>query len=303
MQSENHEDGKANGLRQKELGEACAECQTSHWPLKAYDNLTFLNCPDARILRVLAEFIEPESRFKRMGVNSTIVFFGSARTLPEDVAKQKLDEVEARMAAAEETDHALQTEHEHAVRAMHMAKYYEDAAALAERLTKWSQVLPPAQQFRICSGGGPGIMEAANRGAANAGGLSIGLNISLPFEQNPNPYITRDLEFEFHYFFIRKFWFSYLARALVVFPGGFGTVDELFEILTLIQTRKIGRSLPVIIYGSDYWHEILNFDAMVKWGMVSSEDLSLFKFCDDVDTAFECLRDALNEHPINKRWH
>ena len=302
MQTNNHSGENGGCLNKKDWGKACAECQNSHWPLKAYDNLTFLNCPDARILRVLAEFIEPESRFKRMGVTSTVVFFGSARTLPEDVAKQRLDEVETRMAAATGPNDALQAEHARAMRALQMAKYYEDASALAERLTRWSQMQPPAQQFRICSGGGPGVMEAANRGAANAGGLSVGLNISLPFEQNPNPYITRDLEFEFHYFFIRKFWFSYLARALVAFPGGFGTADELFEILTLIQTRKITRPLPVVIYGSDYWREILNFDAMVEWGMVSPEDLNLFKFCDDVDTAFEYLCEALSEHPVNKRW-
>ena len=177
-----------------------------------------------------------------------------------------------------------------------MARYYDDAVTLAERLTKWSKGIPERKRrFVVCSGGGPGIMEAANRGAAQAGGYSIGLNISLPFEQMPNPYQTRELSFEFHYFFIRKFWFVYLAKALVVFPGGFGTLDELFEILTLVQTRKTAKKIPIVLYGEEFWKEVVRFDSLVKWGTISREDLDLFHFANNVDTAFEYIRDELTK--------
>ena len=264
-------------------------------PEKAYKNARFLNSASARTVRVLCEFLEPESRFRKHRVRSTIVFFGSARTVPPDTAKENLQKVRGRL-RREKTPELRQAE-ARAKRAVEMARYYADAAALAEKLTRWSMALPKAgNRFVICSGGGPGIMEAANRGAANAGGLSIGLNISLPMEQHPNPYLTRELSFEFHYFFMRKFWFVYLARALVVFPGGFGTFDELFTLLTLVQTGKTSRSVPVILYGRRYWNDILDFDAMVKWGVIKPADLDLFRFFDDVDPAFQYLTEALAPH-------
>jgi len=188
----------------------------------------------------------------------------------------------------------LKEKFEQAQRGLIMSRYYEDAALLAEKLTRWSlSIENPAKRFYICSGGGPGIMEAANRGAQNAGGPSIGLNISLPFEQTPNPFQTRELSFEFHYFFVRKYWFFYLGKALVIFPGGFGTMDELFELLTLVQTQKTKKYMPIILYGSEYWNELINFNALVKWGTINREDLNLFHFFDDVDSAFEFLRDEL----------
>ncbi len=181
---------------------------------------------------------------------------------------------------------------------MTMSKYYDDAVRLARMITVWSKELHNgkthcSRRFIICSGGGPGIMEAANRGASEAGGYSIGMNISLPYEQEPNPYISRELMFEFHYFFVRKFWLAYMAKALIIFPGGFGTLDEMMEILTLLQTGKITKRMPIIIYGSPYWKEVLNFEAMVKWGMISPEDLDLFSFCDTPEDAFACLKAAL----------
>src|SRR5437588_2502274 len=226
----------------------------------AYLNEQFLNSPDSRALRILAEFLEPLAHFRREKIRDTVVFFGSAR-LREDGP---------------------------------MARYYDDARTLARLLTEWSvQFTNSTYRFVVCSGGGPGIMEAANRGAYDAGGPTVGLNIGLPFEQFPNPYITPELCFEFHYFFMRKFWFAYLAKALVVFPGGFGTLDELMELLTLTQTQKLAKKMTILLYGSEYWKEIINFDALVKYGMIGPEDLDLFQFADDPATALELLKPGL----------
>ncbi|MEP7156232.1 MAG: TIGR00730 family Rossman fold protein [Betaproteobacteria bacterium] len=223
----------------------------------AYKNEEFLDSDDGRPLRILAEYLQPQHAFHRQRVCDTIVFFGSAR-LSQDSP---------------------------------LGKYYEDARRLAGLVTIWSESLPAhAHRYVVCSGGGGGIMEAANRGAMEAGGKSIGLNIGLPYEQKPNPYITPELSFEFHYFFMRKLWFAYLARALVVFPGGFGTLDELTEILTLVQTKKIDRQIPIVLYGSSYWKEIINFEALARHGMISREDLALFQFADDPETALALLQ-------------
>ena len=187
-----------------------------------------------------------------------------------------------------------------------MSRYYQDAVELARMITAWSKDIYTRNQctgrrFIVCSGGGPGIMEAANRGASEAGGYSIGLNISLPFEQEPNPYISRELRFEFHYFFVRKFWLAYLAKALIIFPGGFGTLDEMMEILTLVQTGKITKSMPIILFGSSFWKEIINFQALVDWGMIKPEDLDLFTFCDTPQEAFDCLKNRLEPLSDAKR--
>jgi len=264
-------------------------------PEKAYKNIEFLNTPAAREIRVLCEFIEPRSRFRKLRVKDTVVFFGSARTSPPAEAKRRLAEAEDALAAGASSAEVLAEAQARAQRDCQMAQYYQDAMALAERLTAWSKSLQnTGHRFIVCSGGGPGIMEAANRGACKARGLSVGLNISLPMEQTPNPYQSPDLSFEFHYFFIRKFWFVYLAKALVAFPGGFGTLDELFEVLTLLQTAKTHKRIPVVVYGPDYWKEILDFDAMLKWGMIAPEDLDLFRFCATVDEAFEYLKAELS---------
>jgi uncharacterized protein (TIGR00730 family) len=264
------------------------------WPLKAYKNLDFLNSPDARTVRVLCEFLEPAARFRHLHVRNTIVFFGSTRILTREKAEQNLRQLENECSAGAGAQESLKEKIEHARRALIMSRYYEEAALLAEKLTRWSlSIENPAKRFYICSGGGPGIMEAANLGAQNADGPSIGLNISLPFEQTPNSYQTKELSFEFHYFFVRKYWFFYLGKALVIFPGGFGTMDELFELLTIVQTHKTKKYMPIILYGTEYWNELINFNAMVKWGTIKEEDLSLFRFFDDVDSAFEFLRDEL----------
>jgi len=266
----------------------------SKWPLKAYKNLDFLNSPDARTVRVLCEFLEPAARFRHLHVRNTIVFFGSTRILTREKAEQNLRQLENECSTGTGAQEGLKEKIEHARRGLIMSRYYEEAALLAEKLTRWSlSIENPAKRFYICSGGGPGIMEAANRGAQNAGGPSIGLNISLPFEQTPNSFQTKELSFEFHYFFVRKYWFFYLGKALVIFPGGFGTMDELFELLTIVQTEKTKQYMPIILYGSEYWNELINFNAMVKWGTIKEEDLRLFHFFDDVDSAFEFLRDEL----------
>ena len=263
----------------------------------AYQNQSFLNSPDGRILRILAEYQEPLSRFRREQIQDTVVFFGSARFQGRDAAKNNLTAVEKNEAkiSAQEQESNLKR----ARAAVDMARYYEDARRLAHLLTQWSIQIPARRQrFVVTTGGGPGIMEAANLGAYEAGGKSIGLNINLPFEQNPNSYITPSLNFEFHYFFMRKFWFAYLAKALVIFPGGFGTIDELFEILTLAQTDKLAKKILVVIYGSEYWHRIMNFQAFVDAGTVAPEDLNLFKFVDTPEDAFTFLRDGLTEYHL-----
>ncbi len=268
-------------------------------PQKAYKNLAFLNSPDARTIRVMCEFLEPQARLKRLNIHHTVVFFGSARTLPAPEASERLAKAKTAIEHADGDLDTLQREYILAQHAHNMSRYYEDAAALAERLTKWSLTLPqPEDRFVVCSGGGPGIMEAANRGAKRAGGESIGLNISLPHEQFPNPYQSPELAFEFHYFFIRKFWFVHLSRAIVVFPGGFGTCDEFFELVTLLQTGKAANNRSVILYGTDFWNEVVDFDAMVRWGVISPEDLNLFHLYDDVDSAFTHLKDHLSAHHL-----
>jgi uncharacterized protein (TIGR00730 family) len=263
----------------------------------AYENQPFLNSPDGRILRILAEYQEPLSRFRREQIQDTVVFFGSARFRGGAAARKNLSDAEqnrAKAPAAQQESNLKQ-----AIAAVDMARYYEDARRLAFLLTEWSIQIPARRRrFVVTTGGGPGIMEAANLGAHEAGGKSIGLNINLPFEQNPNPYITPSLNFEFHYFFMRKFWFAYLAKALVIFPGGFGTIDELFEILTLAQTDKLAKKILVVIYGSEYWHRIMNFQAFVDAGTVSPEDLNLFKFVDTPEDAFTFLRDGLTEYHL-----
>jgi uncharacterized protein (TIGR00730 family) len=263
----------------------------------AYQNEPFLNSPDGRILRILAEYQEPLSRFRREQIQDTVVFFGSARFQGADAARKNLAAVEKNAAktASPQQDNNLKR----ALAAVDMARYYEDARRLAHLLTEWSIQIPARRRrFVVTTGGGPGIMEAANLGAHEAGGKSIGLNINLPFEQNPNSYITPALNFEFHYFFMRKFWFAYLAKALVIFPGGFGTIDELFEILTLAQTDKLAKKILVVIYGSEYWHRIMNFQAFVDAGTVAAEDLNLFKFVDTPEDAFTFLRDGLTEYHL-----
>jgi uncharacterized protein (TIGR00730 family) len=231
----------------------------------AYQNEDFLNSSDARPLRILAEYLEPMSHFRRQKIRDTVVFFGSAR-LREDGP---------------------------------LGHYYEEARTLARMLTEWSDNLSNStRRFVVCSGGGPGVMEAANRGAADAHGQTIGLNIGLPFEQLPNPYITPELSFEFHYFFMRKFWFAYLAKALVVFPGGFGTLDEMMEILTLTQTQKLAKKVTVVLYGSAYWKEIINFEALLKHGMIAPEDLALFQYADEPAAAFDILKEGLLRYAL-----
>jgi uncharacterized protein (TIGR00730 family) len=263
----------------------------------AYQNPAFLNSPDGRILRILAEYQEPLARFRREQIQDTVVFFGSARFQGTEAAQNNL-------AVAKKNETNVPGElHEanlkRAAAAVDMARYYEDARRLAHLLTEWSIQIPARRRrFVVTTGGGPGIMEAANLGAHEAGGKSIGLNINLPFEQNPNSYITPSLNFEFHYFFMRKFWFAYLAKALVIFPGGFGTIDELFEILTLAQTDKLAKKILVVIYGSEYWHRIMNFQAFVDAGTISPDDLNLFKFVDSPEEAFAFLRDGLTEYHL-----
>jgi uncharacterized protein (TIGR00730 family) len=266
---------------------------------KAYENEEFLNSSDARILRILAEFLEPQGKFKKHNVADTIVFFGSARLLPRDQAVKALNKFNTldpkKVKGFAEKLRAAQ----HAVL---MSNYYEDAVKLSKRLTEWSLGFnSSSNRFIICTGGGPGIMEAANKGAKLAGGLSIGLNISIPFEQFVNKYVSPDLSFEFHYFFMRKFWFAYLAKALIVFPGGFGTMDEFFEIMTLVQTGKIKKKLLMVVYDEKYWKSIINLENLHSNGMINKEDLNLFSFCNTVDEAFNLITKHFEDNYLNDK--
>jgi uncharacterized protein (TIGR00730 family) len=263
----------------------------------AYQNEPFLNSPDGRILRMLSEYQEPLARFRREQIQDTVVFFGSARFQGHKDAAKTLATIEQNHAATAPAQ--LESDLKRAQAGVDMARYYEDARRLAYLLTKWSVQIPARRRrFVVTTGGGPGIMEAANLGAHEAGGKTIGLNIQLPFEQSPNQYITPALNFQFHYFFMRKFWFAYLAKGLVIFPGGFGTMDELFEILTLAQTDKLAKKILVVIYGSEYWNRIINFQAFVEAGTVSAQDLGLLKIIDSPEEAFEYLRDGLTQYHL-----
>jgi uncharacterized protein (TIGR00730 family) len=278
----------------------------------AYENEAYLNSPDGRILRILAEYSEPLARFRRERIQDTVVFFGSARFRALDEASRELELLEntgSSQPAPEEEQPARADDIEQgtsselrlrrAASAVEMAHYYEDARRLAFLLTQWAKDLKSRRnRFVVTSGGGPGIMEAANRGAWEAGGKTIGLNIRLPFEQMPNRFITPALNFEFHYFFMRKYWFAYLAKALVVFPGGFGTLDEMFEILTLSQTQKLAKKITVVLYGSSYWREVINLDVLVDKGTISPSDRDLFQVADSTDQAFEILRDGLTRNHL-----
>jgi uncharacterized protein (TIGR00730 family) len=271
----------------------------------AYFNPEFLNSPDGRLLRILSEYQEPLSRFRREKIQDTVVFFGSARFASLPDAQNALTILEKPGSAkpappdqqpgSKDAD-ALQAALKRAHAAVEMARYYEEARRLASMLTEWTLTLPGKRhRFVVTSGGGPGIMEAANRGAREAGGKTIGLNIRLPFEQYPNPYITPELNFEFHYFFMRKYWFAYLAKALVVFPGGFGTLDEFFEILTLAQTHKLAKKILVIVYGREYWNRVLNLEALADAGTISPEDVNGFTMVDTPEEAFEVLKEGLTK--------
>jgi uncharacterized protein (TIGR00730 family) len=269
-------------------------------PPKAYKDIEFLNSPDARTIRILAEFLEPQRRFRRANIKDTIVFFGSARVRPRKETLRNLKKVHGAVARAKRPNKQMLQELRHAEVQVEMSRYYEDASELARLLSRWSGRLKDPRRFVICSGGGPGIMEAANKGALLGGGKSIGLNISLPFEQFANSFISPELNFEFHYFFMRKFWFAYLAKALVIFPGGFGTLDEFMEMITLLQTKKITKKVAVIMYGSEYWNKIIDFRELVNHGTLERSELDLFKIMDSPQEAFEYLRHFLVEHYLKK---
>jgi len=276
----------------------------------AYENKDFIDSPDGRMLRIMAEYYEPQARFRRERIQDTVVFFGSARFHALDEAHEQLELLdntgstkpappEEQPARGDEVE-TSQLKRDRAEAAVEMAHYYEAARELARMMTEWSMKLPGRRhRFVITSGGGPGIMEAANRGAWEAGGKTIGLNIKLPFEQMPNPYITPALNLNFHYFFMRKYWFAYLAKALVVFPGGFGTFDEMFELLTLAQTQKLAKKITVVIYGSKYWKDLINFQMLADKGAISPKDLDLFEFADTPEEAFAILKEGLTANHLD----
>jgi uncharacterized protein (TIGR00730 family) len=261
----------------------------SKGPQHAYHNQDFLNSKDARILRILAEYVEPKSRFERHRVDDTIVFMGSARIPSKETAEALVRDAKA------------PADVERAQMQLKMSVYYEAARELARRFTEWSKKLgEDERRFVVCTGGGPGIMEAANRGAAEAQGLNVGLTISIPKEEFDNQYVTRDLAFHFHYFFMRKFWFAYLAKAVLVFPGGFGTLDELFELLTLVQTGKLRKPMPIVLFGVEYWKEIIDFKALARHGTINEADIELMYPTDSVDEAYDWVVQRLAEGAINK---
>jgi uncharacterized protein (TIGR00730 family) len=258
----------------------------------AYLDAHFLESEEGRPIRIISEYLEPLRRFKEQKIQDTVVFFGSARVNSRERAERALQTLRARGVRDADDHYEIELKKSH--KAVEWARFYEEAREVARLLTAWSASLQSENhRFVVTSGGGPGIMEAANRGAREAGGKTIGLNIRLPFEQGANPYITDGLHFEFHYFFMRKFWFAYLAKALVVFPGGFGTLDELFEILTLAQTDKLSKKIEVLLYGREYWEDVLDLKPMADWGAIAEKDLELLNFADTPGDAFEMLQTHL----------
>ena len=261
-------------------------------PVKAYKNLDFLNSPAARTIRMVCEYEEPRQRFLRHRVRDTIVFFGSARAVPEEQARGDLADAQRELVRAEGEYDRLELERKvrQSERRLRLSRYYDDSRELARRLTEWDMKRKGRRRYYVCTGGGPGTMEAANRGAADVvGGRSVGLRISLPFEEKLNSYVPKDLSFEFHYFFMRKYWFLYLAKAMVFMPGGFGTMDEMFETVTLCQTGKVHKALPMVLFGTEYWNDVFRVDKMVEWGTISEKDVHLFHRTDDLDDAFDYL--------------
>jgi uncharacterized protein (TIGR00730 family) len=269
-------------------------------PPKAYKDLEFLNSPDARIVRMISEFLEPQSRFRKARIKDTIVMFGSARVRPRNETLADLRKVEATLRKSPRPTKHLLTSLRDAEIQVEMSRYYEDAVELSRLLTAWAKKFATPRRFVVCTGGGPGIMEAANKGAALAKGESIGLNISLPFEQYANDYVTKGLNFDFHYFFMRKLWFVYLAKSLVIFPGGFGTLDELMEVLTLLQTKKVKKPVAVVMYGEEYWKKVIDFDELVAHGMITRDDLRLFRFMETPEEAFKYLKGFLTATYLTK---
>jgi len=272
-----------------------SEPDQSNLPPVPYLNSEFMRSADARVIRILAEYIEPYTRLRRHRISDTIVFFGSARSMSPTVASAALEATRKAIDDLGDATPELEARRSAAEQSIKLARYYNDAMDLARRITEWSKGLTGQHHFIVCSGGSGGMMEAANRGASAAKGKTVGLNIQLPVEQEVNPYVSRELVFNFHYFFMRKFWFVYLAKALVVFPGGFGTMDELFEVLTLIQTKTPRKQMPVVLFGEEFWNDVLNFDALVKWGVVSPSDLNIFHKTDSVDDAFAFITSRLEK--------
>ena len=261
-------------------------------PEKAYKDLAFLNSPEARSIRILCEYEEPRKRFREQNVSDTIVFFGSARALSKEDLEDKRANLNRELARDNATQRSseLEAEKSRLDKAIRLSEYYEKTRELARKMTEWDMNRMGTKRYFVSTGGGPGIMEAANRGASEVpGGRSVGLGISLPFEAGCNPYVTPELAFEFHYFFTRKYWFLYLCKAMVICPGGFGTMDELFESLTLRQTGKITKPMPTVLFGTEYWSQVFNFQALVDWGTISPADINLFMITDSVDEAFEYL--------------
>src|SRR5882672_872066 len=263
--------------------------ERKHSQTKAYQNSGFLNSKDGRALRILSEYLEPKSRFDHHKVDDTIVFMGSARIKSREEAQGMVSKAKAGK------------DRERAQMALKMSAYYEAARELASRLTHWSKELDREERrFVVCTGGGPGVMEAANRGAAEAKGLNVGLTISIPMDEFDNRYVTRELSFHFHYSFMRKFWFAYLGNAVIVFPGGYGTLDELFELLTLVQTRKMSKPMPIVLFGTEYWREVIDFDALALHGMISPEDTQLMHRTDSVDEAYAWIVKQLEEKALGQ---
>jgi len=278
------------------------ELKPQHAPKAPHEDPEFLNSVPARPIRILGEYIHPLVQLKREGIVDTIVMFGSARIESRETAQERCtrlkNENTKKMSAAERVKHRADVRHAKSL--LEMSRYYEEARQLSHKLTTWSLTLgPKPRRFVVCSGGGPGIMEAANRGAYEAGGKSVGLSIELPHEQYANPYISPELSFNFKYFFMRKLWFAQIAKALIVFPGGFGTMDELWEMLTLLQTGKLAQQNVILIYGRKYWDEVLNWKAMVRWGMINEDEYKMLQFADTVDEAFNYIRAGLEKYHMD----